>query len=173
MDYLKQYEEAYQNAEVKDHTSFDELPDGKYKVQVDRVELAMSKSSGRPQLVWEFVVIEGKFEGRRIWKYNGLNSSEQIEWLKNDLYTAGLELTRLSDLEYRLGELLDQYLEINLKTKIYKNEPTQNVYINKMIEVNKLSGHQTSKGNRTFHKSDNPFADDGRPIDLNDDDLPF
>lgn len=173
MDYLKQYEEAYQKAEVKDNTSFDELPDGKYRVQVDRVELSKSKTSGRPHLVWEFVVIEGKFKGRRIWKYNGLNSVEQIEWLKNDLYTAGLELTRLSDLETRLGELLDQFLEINLKTKNTQKGPSQNVFINRMIEANNRVENRDFRSNRQNNKPADPFSDDGKPIYISDDDLPF
>lgn len=165
MDYLKQYEEAYQKAEVREqNNSFDELPDGKYKVQIDRVELTQSKSSGRPQMVWEFIVIEGKFKGRRIWKYNGLDSAEKIQWLKNDLWTAGLALERLTDLERNLSQLLDQFLEITLKTK----GSVQGIYINKMLEMKDLPEPEIRKTENRAIENPKVWASD-----LTEDDLPF
>lgn len=139
LDYLQQYEEAFQKSEVNKR-NFEELPDGKYTVRVDRVELTQSKTTMKPQLVWEFVVTEGRYTGRKVWKYNGLDSEDKIGFLKNDLYQAGLSIDRLMKLEANLPKLLDRILEIGLKTKeTLSFGKIQNVYINKLISNKKPS----------------------------------
>jgi len=95
--YLSKFQEAYKNTDVSDDT-FDELPDGDYIVRVERVELKESKS-GRPMLEWEFVVEEGNFAGRHEWKYNMLDHVDNIQWLKKDLFRAGLDLEDITQLE--------------------------------------------------------------------------
>ncbi len=48
---LSQWDEEYENAPVEEH-DFENVPDGKYQVVVDRVELTASKTSDKPMLKW-------------------------------------------------------------------------------------------------------------------------
>ncbi|OYD06081.1 DUF669 domain-containing protein [Paludifilum halophilum] len=160
---LKQYQDEYKQAEV---SSFDELPDGRYRVRVQAARLKESKNQGIPMLEWEFVVAEGKYEGRHEWKYN-LIVPDRIRWLKQDLFNAGLDLEELEKLEQELPQLLDRVLEIEIKTN--KSEKTgkayRNVYIRKVIDY------------KSFRKPDDSFAErhpgQKQPYDIADDDLPF
>lgn len=162
-DYLSKFKQAYKDADVSD--TYDELPDGEYTVRVERVELKESKS-GRPMLEWEFIVHEGKFAGRHEWKYNMLDHVDNIQWLKKDLFRAGLDLEDITQLEESLPLLIDRLLKIEVKTKRANNgNQYRNVYIKKHLETYKP---QTNGANPS-----NPFADDGKPLNITDDDLPF
>jgi hypothetical protein len=155
--YLEQFKEAYKNADVSD--TFDELPDGEYVVKVERVELKES-NSGRPMLEWEFVVQEGEFAGRHEWKYNLLDNVDRIQWLKKDLFRAGLDLEDITQLEESLPQLLDRKLKITIKTKRVNNgNQYRNVYINKQIET-------ASESNAAYKNSQ-------LSVTVADDDIPF
>jgi hypothetical protein len=134
LDYLTRVESTYQHAEVKTDNDFQTLPDGKYVAIIDWMELSESKTSGRPQLVWVFLITEGPHQGRKVWKYNGLDTPDKIGYLKNDLHKAGLPLKSILGLQTEIRQLIGRKLEIRLKTK---ETPTygkmQNVYINKVI----------------------------------------
>lgn len=156
-NYLKQFQEAYKEADTED--TFDELPDGEYVVKVERVELKES-NSGRPMLEWEFVVQEGEFAGRHEWKYNLLDNVDRIQWLKKDLFRAGLDLEDITQLEESLPQLLDRKLKITIKTKRVNNgNQYRNVYINKQIET-------ASESNAAYKNSQ-------LSVTVADDDIPF
>jgi hypothetical protein len=129
-DRLAQFDQEWEQAEVETDKEYDALPDGKYQVVVDEVEIVESKA-GNLQLKWQFGVFNGSHKGRKIWKYNGLEKTEHIEWLKKDIYTAGVEVRKLSDLPGQLNQLLDRVLEVTLKTK----GDFTNVYINKLVDA--------------------------------------
>lgn len=161
---LKQYEQEFKEAEVNSYT---ELPDGKYTVKVETARLKESKNHGIPMLAWEFVVVDGEYEGRHEWKYS-LIMPERMQWLKQDLFSAGLELEELHRLEEELPSLLDRLLEIKIETKMSKNgKEYRNVYIQKVVDRT-----PSQKPENPFSPN-NPFADDGKPINISDDDLPF
>ena len=127
-DKLAQFDKEWEEAPVESSQQYEDLPDGKYQVVVDSVEITESKA-GNLMLKWEFGVFNGAFKGRKAWKYNGLEKKEHIEWVKKDIFTAGLEIKKISDLPDRLKDLLDRVLEVTIKTK---NDFT-NVYINKLV----------------------------------------
>jgi len=160
-NYLSKFQQAYKETNVSDDNNFDELPDGDYVVRVERVELKQSKT-GRPMLEWEFVVYDGEFAGRHEWKYNLLDSVDRIQWLKKDLFRAGLELEDITQLETSLPQLLDRLLEIKIKSRQGNNgQIYRNVYINKEIEKT-----VSEKGPFTGYS-------DTEPLNITDDDLPF
>jgi len=164
--YLSKFQQAYKEAEVTD-IDFDELPDGDYVARVERVELKQSKS-GKPMLEWEFVISDGQFAGRREWKYNLIDNVERVQWLKRDLFKAGLDLEDITKLEESLPLLLDRILEIRIKTKRGNNGETyRNIYIKKHHETYK------PKTNGLTANLGDPFVDDGKPLEITDDDLPF
>lgn len=127
---LSHFDDDFANAPVEEH-EFEDPPDGKYQVNVEKAELTETKSSQKPMLKWTLKIIAPKFVGRLLWRNNVLASRENVKWLKADLHTCGLELEKLSDLEVNLPRLLDVKLEITKRTK----GENVNIYFNKRIVV--------------------------------------
>ena len=132
---LSQFDDDYDRAEVEDR-EFDTVPDGKYQVIVERVELSRAKSSGNPMLKWTLKILAPTHAGRLLWRNNVMASKENIKWLKNDLHTCGLELEKLSDLPERLNDLLDLTLEVTKRTR----GENENIYLNRRIEIDVNDG---------------------------------
>jgi hypothetical protein len=130
MDTNAEFMETPQGGEAVDLSSFDDeftgteevdrdrpdVPDGKYQVVVDRVELTRAKSSGNPMLKWTLRILAPRHAGRLLWRNSVIKPGNCMRWLKTDLKTCGLELERLSDLAHYLGKLVGVGLEITKKT---------------------------------------------------------
>lgn len=125
---LAQFEEDFAQAEVEER-DFETIPDGKYQVNVERVELTRAQTSGNPMLKWTLRILAPKFRGRLLWRNNVLATHENIKWLKTDLHTCGLDLERLSDLPANLEKLINVKLEVTKRTR----GENENVYINRRI----------------------------------------
>jgi hypothetical protein len=104
------------------------IPDGRYHVRVERVELATAQS-GRPILKWRLRVCAPSCAGSVLWK-NHLVIPENFGWLKHDLRLCGLELDRLSDLPDSLERLIDVELEVSKRTR----GRWDNVYFNRRLD---------------------------------------
>ena len=115
--------------DAAEEPEFDELPDGKYQVRIEKAQVSKS-SAGDPMIKWELLVIAGAREGRRIFK-NSVITDRSLPFVKGDLKKVGLELNRLSELPGRIGETLDKALEVTKKTK---GEYT-NVYFNRLLSI--------------------------------------
>ncbi|MBU0607873.1 MAG: DUF669 domain-containing protein [Armatimonadetes bacterium] len=113
---LADFDEAYEQAEAEDD-GFETVPDGKYQVTVDRVELTRTSSNGDPMLKWTLRILGPTHEGRLLWRYNVMASNEKIAWIKKDLLRCGVHLPRLSELPANLERLLDINLEVTKKTR--------------------------------------------------------
>jgi hypothetical protein len=125
---LAQFDDDFAQAEVDDR-EFEPIPDGKYQVNVERVELTRAKTSGNPMLKWTLRVLGPQFRERVLWRNNVMATPENIKWLKTDLHTCGLDLKKLSELPNNLDSLLDVKLEVTKRTR---NE-NGNVYFNRRI----------------------------------------
>jgi hypothetical protein len=125
---LMQFDDEYAETKVEERTH-DEIPDGKYQVNVEKAELVRAKNSGNPMLRWELRILAPRCQGRMLFRHNVLATRENLKWLKTDLHTCGLDLEKVSDLPKRLGALLDVKLEV---TKRSKGE-NSNVYLNRRI----------------------------------------
>lgn len=139
---LAQFEDAYTHAPATDT-----IPDGKYQVSVERVELTRAKRTGNPMLLWRLKILNSEYAGRIMFRQNMLMTPENIKWLKHDLVLCGLILGKLSELPLKLEQLLGIKLEIS---KVTKNE-IENVYFNARILTANEPGGQTQNG------SDLPF----------------
>lgn len=53
--------------------SYDPLPEGRYAVEVERVEVRESKSSEHDYFNWEFNVLHEDHEGRKLWMITSLS----------------------------------------------------------------------------------------------------
>ena len=125
---LAQFDDDFAEAEVED-CEFEPIPDGKYQVNVERVELTRAQTSGNPMLKWTLRIIAPRFRGRLLWRNNVMVSRENIKWLKTDLHTCGLSLEKISDLPANLEKLINIKLEITKRTR----GENENVYLNKRI----------------------------------------
>ena len=125
---LSQWDEDYESAPIEEN-KFDDVPDGKYQVSVEKVELARAQTSGNPMLKWQLRILGPNHAGRMIFNNSVMASAENIKYLKNDLHTCGLVLEKFSDLGNRLNDLLDVKLEVTKKTR----GEFSNVYYNRRI----------------------------------------
>jgi len=127
---LTQFDEDFAEAEVEER-DFEPIPDGKYQVNVEKVEITTARSSGNPMLKWMLRILAPRFRGRLLWRNNVMATRENIKWLKNDLHVCGLDLQKLSDLPANLDRLQNVKLEITKRTR----GENENVYFNRRIEV--------------------------------------
>jgi hypothetical protein len=125
---LTEFDDDFAEAPIEER-AFDEVPDGKYQVNVEKVGLVRAKTSGNPMLRWELRVLAPTCQGRFLFRHNVLATRENLKWLKNDLHVCGLDLAKVSELQDHLGKLLDVKLEVTKRTK---GENT-NVYFNRRI----------------------------------------
>lgn len=126
---LSRFDGEFENAPVEEKGEFDPVPDGKYQVNVEKVEITTARTTGNPMLKWTLRILAPRFRGRLLWRNNVMASRENIRWLKNDLHTCGLDLQKLSDLPANLERLLDVKLEITKRTK----GDNENIYFNRRI----------------------------------------
>ena len=124
---LSAFDADFAAAEAPD---FEELPDGKYQVKIDKAVLTQTRSSGEPMIRWELVVISGPFEGRRIFK-NSVFTQAALPYIKGDFNRLNLEMSSLKELPARLREALDKTLEVTVKTK----GENHNCFFNKPLNI--------------------------------------
>ena len=106
------------------------VPDGKYHVIVENIELIDSKSSGQPMLKWTLRILGPSHQNRLMWK-NTVISQKSMRIVADDLKTCGMVVEPFSHLPKRLGELLDIQLEVTKKTK----DTWENIYLNKRLDL--------------------------------------
>ena len=148
---LSRFDTDFADAAVEEK-EFDAVPDGKYQVVVDKVEITTAKTTGNPMLKWTLKIIAPKFQGRLLWRNNVMLTRENIRWLKGDLHTCGLDLDKLSDLPANLERLLDVKLEVTKRTK----GDNENIYFNRRIVMDDAA-NQGSVGHGINAKDDIPF----------------
>lgn len=136
---LAQFDDDFAEAPVEER-EFEDIPDGKYQVNVEKVELTRAQSSGNPMLKWTLKILGPRFAGRLLWRNSVMASKENLKWLKTDLHTCGLDIDKLSELPDRLGDLLDVKLEVTKRTK----GENENIYFNRRIVVEDLAPEDDS-----------------------------
>ena len=125
---LSQFDDEFAEAPIEER-EFEDVPDGKYQVQVDKVELTTAKSSGNAMLKWTLRILGPQYAGRLLWRHNVMATRENIRWLKNDLHLCGLDLVKLSELPDHLNQLLDVQLEVTKRTR----GENVNIYFNRRL----------------------------------------
>ena len=108
---------------------YDEVPDGKYHARIESVRLETSQK-GDPMIKFDLEVLSGSHAGRHIFK-NSVITQASLPYVKGDLRTLGLELSKFSELSGRLEELLDVTLEVTKRTR----GDYTNVYFNRRIKL--------------------------------------
>ncbi|MFN9085509.1 MAG: DUF669 domain-containing protein [Acidobacteriota bacterium] len=133
---LRPYDEAYANEVVSEQEPWNSIPDGRYEVRVDRVELTQSKSSGNPMLKWTLRILGATFQNRLLWKYRAITENT-LKYVKQDLCVCGLELPQFSALPSHLSALAGLELEI---TKISRGEDSNIIFNRRLGSVDQGDG---------------------------------
>jgi hypothetical protein len=133
---LTQFDDDYRSEQPEERGDFESVPDGKYQVAVEKVELTEAQSTGNPMLKWTLRVIAPKFVNRLMWR-NSVITHNTLKYVKTDLHLCGLDLEKLSDLPKQLKKLLDVKLEVTKKTK----GDNENIFFNRRIETGRTSGN--------------------------------
>ena len=107
---LSQFDDDYESAEVEER-EFEPVPDGKYQVKVDRVEIARAKSSGNPMLKWTLKILAPTHAGRLLWRNNVMASKENIKFKRKAGYL--IVEARTLDKLYRKQVRLESYIDEN------------------------------------------------------------
>ncbi len=113
---LTQFDAEYRRQLNNPEATPEEVPDGRYHVNVENVELTEAKSSGAPMLKWTLRIIGPSHANRLLW-HNKVISVNTMPYVIQDLRLCRLELAHFSDLPQNLGKLLDVQLEITKRTK--------------------------------------------------------
>jgi hypothetical protein len=147
---LAAFDGTFQQEATEERGEFESLPDGKYQVVVEKVELTETQSTGNPVLKWTLRVLGPRFNNRLIWR-NSVITNKTLRYLKTDLHLCGLDLDKLSDLPGRLKELLDVHLEVAKKT----NGDYENIYFSRRITLSQ--GRSLSQAHEEANDSLLPF----------------
>ena len=126
---LAQFDDDFQSESTEERGDFETVPDGKYQVAVEKVELTQS-STGNPMLKWTLRILAPRFANRFLWR-NSVFTHNTLKYVKTDLHLCGLDLDKLSELPKHLDKLLDVKLEVTKKTK----GENENIYFNRRIET--------------------------------------
>ena len=161
---LTEFDDAFGAADGESSNEYDDVPDGKYQVFVDSVEVTRSKEKQKRMLKWTLRITGPKQAGRLLWKYHMIESAENMVWLKRDLWTCGLKIEKLSDLQVHLTDLLDVGLTIEKKVKVNKTtgKKFDNIYFKGCIEI----GDEQKQAAKTSDPGNIPPPEEP-------DDLPF
>lgn len=111
------------------------LPDGFYVAKISQAKIEES-SNGRPQIRWEYTVLEGDSKGESQPDWDGLDREESFVWLQRKLARLGKEVPEDPDeLEAVLKEIVKEgaRLRIRVKTKKKDDDEFTHVYVNKVL----------------------------------------
>ena len=94
------------------------VPDDSYPARILSAVIEESKASGRLQVKWELEIADGDYEGRKVLKFSGLETKDNLSFLQGDIETLELAIPeRISDLGEVLEEAAGLLVEINVRTR--------------------------------------------------------
>ena len=129
---LAKMQKMWKGAEAR--RGYAPIPDGQYQAKLESAVIGNAKTSGRLQCTYVFCVLTPEeFEGKKVYKRDGLDSTENLEWFKGTLETLGASPEDIEDMPNVpnvLNDLVGTVAEITVQTK----DEFQNVYINEVVE---------------------------------------
>ena len=66
---LAQFDDDFSEAPIEER-EFEDVPDGKYQVKVERAEIVRALSNGNPMLKWTLKILGPTHAGRLLWRNN-------------------------------------------------------------------------------------------------------
>ena len=92
-----QFDDDFQGETPAERSDMESVPDGKYQVVVEKVEIAEAHTTGNPMLKWTLRVLAPHHVNRVMWR-NSVFTPNTLKFVKTDLHICGLDLEKLSDL---------------------------------------------------------------------------
>ena len=132
---LTQFDDDFQSETPAERSDMESVPDGKYQVVVEKVEIAEAHTTGNPMLKWTLRVLAPRYVNRLMWR-NSVFTPNTLKFVKTDLHLCGLDLEKLSDLPRNLSKLLDVKLEVTKKTK----GDNENIFFNRRTDNDRAPG---------------------------------
>ncbi len=94
------------------------VPDNGYSARINTAVIEESKASGRLQVNWGLEVTDGDYAGRKLFKFSGLESEDNLAFLQGDLETLELPIPEnIADLGEVLEDAAGLAVEVNVRTK--------------------------------------------------------
>lgn len=134
LDEMDEVEGQYET-ESAEKTEPEEVPDGNYQVQVEKVEIVKAKTSGNTMLNWQLRIIAPTCIGRKLFK-NHVFTANCLRYVKQDLGLCGFDHSKFRELPNHLTEFLDLQIEVAKRTTQRPSEgkkASYNVYFNRLI----------------------------------------
>lgn len=110
------------------------VEDGEYIAKIDVCRAELSKNQKR-MLHWEFLVIGGTFDGKRLFLNHILETPANVGWCKSDLRRIGIDVDnpQFAFGKYiceSTGMLIGRYIKVSVKNKLNTetNRNNTNVY---------------------------------------------
>ena len=125
---LAQFDNSFRQEKTQEAGDYDAVPDGKYQVTVEKVELTEARSTGNPMIKWKLRIIAPQQVNRILWR-NSVITNKTLKFIKTDLHICGLDLETFSELPNHLSKLLDVKLEVTKRTK----GENENIFFNQRI----------------------------------------
>jgi hypothetical protein len=105
-------------AQAKEPERVGTVPDGKYIAKVESVSITKAKREPHhPLLKWQLRILEGEHKDRMLFRNNMLATRENLAWLKGDLKTCGMEISKINELKPKLEKLLGHVLEVTVRSR--------------------------------------------------------
>ena len=96
--------------------TYSDMPDGSYDAVIEEARVTETTSTGRPIVIWK-LRIQGPQAVNRVVTKNRVITENTLGYLREDLEKCRLQVSRLSELPSRLGELVDRPVGLEKRTK--------------------------------------------------------
>jgi hypothetical protein len=95
---------------------YSDMPDGSYEAVIEEALLTETVSTGRPMVTWK-LRIQGPQAVNRLVTKNRVITENTLGYLREELDKCRVQVSRLSELPARLGELADRPIGLEKRTK--------------------------------------------------------
>lgn len=113
---LARFDDEWAKTSVSAEEMYSDIPDGSYDAVIEGARVTETTSSARPMVIWK-LRIRGPQAVNRVVTKNRVITENTLGYLREDLEKCGLQVSRLSELPDRLGELSDRPVGLDKRTK--------------------------------------------------------
>lgn len=169
---LSRYDEDYRKAKQADAPApYRPVPDGRYQVIVETVELTKTRTTGNPMLKWRLRISGPTMADRVLWR-NSVITERTIPYIHKDLALCGLHMDSFNELSSRLPELVSLRLEVTKRTK----DNYEDIFFDRNLSAGPAANAAAASATSHSQPQSQPYDAAERSVhyeeELNDD-LPF
>ena len=113
---LSKYDEDFRRAKQTEFPTYKPVPDGKYQVIVDSVELTTTRTTGNPMLKWRLRIAGPTLADRILWK-NQVITERTMVFVAKEFQICGLQMDSLNELTGKLPGLVNLRLEVTKRAR--------------------------------------------------------